>query len=128
MKKEKLNEKLNNEGEKREVCCLCFCTMGVSQRDKRKLPNGQFAEESCINKVIFRELIRPIKKFAPNLNHPPLSTSAPEAILEGLALSLLTQPALPWVQDLLSKVLSFSQSFLGKEIILSNLLSIVKKL
>lgn len=108
--------------DRREVCSLCFRIMGVSQRDKRKLPNGQFAEESCINKVIHRELIRPIKNFVPDFNHPSLS-NAPETILNGLTLSLLAQPAsLLWAQDFLGKVLNFSQSFLGKEIVISSLL------
>lgn len=108
--------------EGREICSLCFCMMGISQPDKRKLPNGQFAEERCINKVIFQELIRPIKNFEPNFKHPSLYNT-PENILKCLTLSLLAQPvSLPWVQNFLIKILDFSQSFLGKEIVLSSLL------
>lgn len=105
--------------DERKTCCLCHTVCGVSQRDLCVLPNGEVAEERCINKKIFREIIQPLKSHIPNINHLSLHNT-PESLLNGLAKELSAQPITPLVREYLGKVVDFSSSFLGKEIILSN--------
>lgn len=53
-----------NKIDEREICSICKCTTGISQRNTRRLPNGTLAEHHCINNKILKEIIIPIKKVA----------------------------------------------------------------
>jgi len=54
--------KKNANDDGRKTCSLCFCKTGLSQENLKHLPDGSIAEKECINQMIFKEIIVPVRK------------------------------------------------------------------
>jgi len=109
----------------RETCCICHRICGCSQPELRKLQNGDWAEELCINKKFFKEVVYPVRTQFPDIRL--LSwCNPPEKVIDALVDELMERP-IKRCRTHMRKIIKFAKTILGYEIDLASSLLRLKR-